>query len=129
MEYEKRVLDETKKNMKMNREEMNEIMLEKCKKDTYAREVISCSKNASLGKSIHLSYERQLKERLAEIELEIGRTKMTIKKFRQKNWSEKGFKPKDIDAIKEVFITNKVSLEEREDPLAEEHVIKVARFS
>ena len=129
MEYEKKVLNEAKRSMKVNREEMNEIMLEKYKKDAYAKEVINCSKNVSLGKSLYLSNERQLKEKLINSELDIERTKMAIKNFRQKNWSEKGFKHKDIDAIKGVFITDKVPSEKKEHILAGEHIKKVAGFS
>lgn len=129
MEYERKVLSETRRNMRGNKEEMNEIMLEKCKKDTYAREVVSCSKNVSLGTGLHAAHEKLLRERLAEKEAEVERTKLAIKKFRQRNWSEKGFKPRDIDAIRGVFVTNKIPLESKIDPLAEENVIEVAKFS
>ena len=43
-EYEKKLIKEANKNMKTNREDMREIIIKKCKKDIYKREVLNCNK-------------------------------------------------------------------------------------
>ena len=129
--FEKKVLNEAKRKMKNNKTDMNEIMLEKSKKDIYAKEVISCSKNMSLGVPLHMSQERMLKEKLTVIEQNVERTKNEIRKLRQKNWSEKGFKPRDIDAIRGVFVTKKrMTLEPKSDVKDNDvEIMNIARFS
>ena len=130
-EFEHKVLNGAKLNMKLNKQDIEELMLEKHKREINAHQVLAYSKHMSIGSALHSSQERIIREKLSVVETELERTKMDIKLFRKKRWNEKGIKAKDLDVIRGVFSVKKrisadnniVSLEDGKG------VLKVARLS
>ena len=125
-EFERRVLKEAERKMKINKSDMDEILLEKYKKDSYAKQVILCNNHLSLGNLLRVSGEKQLKEKLAEVEEEVERAKTEINRYRKKKWRQKAIKKKDITLIKMLFPARKKINAECED---NDKILEVARLT
>ncbi len=102
-EFDARVLEEAKRQMRVNKGDIDNILLEKHKKDEYTRQVINCSKHLSVGSGVRLAQAKQLKERLWTMESEVDRAKTNIRLYRQRRWGEKSMKRKDVEFMQTLF--------------------------
>jgi len=99
-EFDKKVVGEATKNMKTNKNDMESLLLEKYKKDSYTQQVLAYNKHLAVGINLRTTQERQLKEKLMNLEAEIERQKTQMEFYTEKKYGERSFKDKDLEILK-----------------------------
>ena len=98
---------ETKNMMKQDRYGTSEALLKKLRKDEYIKEVINCNNHLALD-SKHMSENHKcMKQKLTELEDEVGRVRKKIKMYRKRKWKEKALVNDDYEIFKTALAPEK----------------------